>query len=487
MLFCDLFFSSSSLYAQFTETESNDTKGTANSVTVTGTGGYTINGTATGSDIDYYKITLPVAASGIYENILTLTTTGTPGHTVFIRGLNPDTGAPNFADWTVQTSVTGTTPPPDRSVKWYSFGKQEELYISVSGTASTSNYTLTWTRTTETVNASTNIFVNSLSDLIAWSYSDPSGIPDTDLWIYDSNFNPISNFGNDDQPSSSQSRLERAYSSSGDYYVAFSSFDLVNDQVSATDDASPLGIMLDFPGAVIGTSNVVFPGSITLNFSVNGGSETPVTFSSPPGIFNVVFVKFTISFAVTPVSLLSFSGYREGSHNLLKWSTASEQDNKGFQIERSTDGINYSSIGFVNSRSVNGNSASLLHYTFNDNNLQGSKQYYRLKQSDIDGRETLSNIILIKGQLPTSLTLSGLFPNPANNIISIIVDAPDGNEVELMITDMNGRLIKRQSAAVEAGTNTIPVDISKLTNGIYAVKLNCKSTCETVTGKFIKQ
>jgi len=224
--------------------------------------------------------------------------------------------------------------------------------------------------------------------------------------------------------------------------------------------------------------------------SPTGDWKIHVYDESAGGVGTLVSWSIKISYTppvVTPVSLLSFSGYREGSHNLLKWSTASEQNNKGFQIERSTDGINYSSIGFVNSRSVNGNSASLLHYTFNDNNLQGNKQYYRLKQSDIDGREKLSNIILIKGQLPTSLTLSGLFPNPANNIISIIVDAPDGNEVELMITDMNGRLIKRQSAAVEAGTNTIPVDISKLTNGIYAVKLNCKSTCETVTGKFIKQ
>jgi subtilisin-like proprotein convertase family protein len=190
---------------------------------------------------------------------------------------------------------------------------------------------------------------------------------------------------------------------------------------------------------------------------------------------------------VTPVSLLTFSGYREGSHNLLKWSTASEQTNKGFQVERSTNGLAYSSIGFVNSKALNGNSSSLLQYSFNDNNLSGIKQYYRLRQIDIDNREKLSNIIVIKGQRPTSLYLGGLFPNPAKNIMNIIIDAPASDIVDLVISDMNGKLIKTQSSAVEAGANTIPIDITRFTSGTYTIKLTCKSNCEAITGRFIKQ
>jgi subtilisin-like proprotein convertase family protein len=241
------------------------------------------------------------------------------------------------------------------------------------------------------------------------------------------------------------------------------------------------------------------------------GSTTPVVttttfsdlFTTPNGDWKIhvhdvsagdigVLVSWSIKISftppvVTPVSLLTFSGYREGSHNFLKWSTASEQTNKGFQVERSTDGVNYSSIGFVNSKALNGNSSSLLQYGFNDNNLSGSKQYYRLRQIDIDSREKLSNIILIKGQRPTRLNLSGLFPNPANNIVNIILDAPVADDVKLMVTDLSGKLIKQQSASVEAGTNTIPIDISRFTSGTYSIKLTCKSNSETVTGKFIKQ
>jgi len=239
------------------------------------------------------------------------------------------------------------------------------------------------------------------------------------------------------------------------------------------------------------TSPLVTTSTFSNLFSTpNGDWKIHVHDVSAADVGNLENWSIKISYTplvVTPVSLLSFSGYREGNHNLLKWSTASEQNNKGFQVERSTDGVNYSSIGFVNSRSVNGNSASLIHYNFNDNNLPGSTQYYRLRQVDIDQREKLSNIILIKGQRPTALTLSGLFPNPANNIVNVIVDAPDGDNVELTISDMNGKLIRKESKAVEAGTNTIPIDISRFTSGIYAIRLTCKSNCETVTGKFSKQ
>jgi len=189
---------------------------------------------------------------------------------------------------------------------------------------------------------------------------------------------------------------------------------------------------------------------------------------------------------VTPVSLLAFSGYREGNHNLLKWSTASEQDNKGFQVERSLNGINYSSVGFVNSKASNGNSSSLLLYNFHDDNLSGTKQYYRLRQIDIDNREKMSNIIVIKGQRPTVLRFGGLFPNPATNRANIIVDVPDAGLVNLRITDVFGRMIKKQSWAVEAGTNTIPLDVSNFARGTYSIQLSCKNL-ETVTAMFIKQ
>ena len=69
-----------------------------------------------------------------------------------------------------------------------------------------------------------------------------------------------------------------------------------------------------------------------------------------------------------PVTLLSFRGYKDGSRNQLRWTTTTELNNRGFEVQRSTDGINYSVIGFVNSIALFGNSSSDLDYTFTDNN-----------------------------------------------------------------------------------------------------------------------
>ncbi|NOT52610.1 MAG: hypothetical protein HOP10_15205, partial [Chitinophagaceae bacterium] len=111
-----------------------------------------------------------------------------------------------------------------------------------------------------------------------------------------------------------------------------------------------------------------------------------------------------------PVDFLNFSGYRAGARNILNWTTSSEQNNKGFEVQRSIDGSNYVALGFVNSLAPGGNSATELSYTFSDNNLSGSRQYYRLKQVNLDNSSKYSNIVLIKGDRGMQMTIDGLYP-----------------------------------------------------------------------------
>ena len=186
------------------------------------------------------------------------------------------------------------------------------------------------------------------------------------------------------------------------------------------------------------------------------------------------------------VTLLNFSGYKQGSVNILRWTTAQETNNLGFEVHRSVDGINYTSIGFVNSLAPGGIS-SQLNYSFTDINPVNNKQYYRLRQVDIDSRSKFSGIVLIKGDKPVTLTIYGLFPNPASNIVNVIVATPDRSVVTLVVTDISGRTLTQKVANVETGSNTIPLDISRLTNGSYLVKLVCKDNCEAALIKFIKQ
>lgn len=229
----------------------------------------------------------------------------------------------------------------------------------------------------------------------------------------------------------------------------------------------------------------------------NLGTDGSATSTTVKALTASTFSPFTIGSSSNltnplPVSLFSFSGYKSGSVNKLQWTTSSEQNNVGFDVQRSMDGMSYTSIGFVNTLAPGGNSATNLNYNFTDNSVAGSKQFYRLRQVDIDNRSRFSNVVLIKGDKPTTIALDGLFPNPASSIVNVLIAAPGKDKVTVMITDMAGRTVAQQLANVETGSNTIPVDISRLTNGTYIVKLVCSSAPIAIggamaVGKFVKQ
>jgi hypothetical protein len=196
----------------------------------------------------------------------------------------------------------------------------------------------------------------------------------------------------------------------------------------------------------------------------------------------------TSTLITLPVSYLNFSGYKSGSKNTLKWTTGSEQNNVGFDVQRSTDGTNYTTIGFVNSLANAGNSTSSLSYTFDDNAPAASKKnYYRLIQKDFDGNGRQSNVVLINGDKPGTVGIGGLFPNPASSQLNVIVDAPSRQDVTLVVMDVMGKTIKQKQVNVEIGSNTVSLEIGNLAAGSYLVKVICKSDCEPVVSKFIKQ
>jgi Secretion system C-terminal sorting domain len=173
-----------------------------------------------------------------------------------------------------------------------------------------------------------------------------------------------------------------------------------------------------------------------------------------------------------PVSLASFSGYKEGNTNKLKWTTASENNNSGFEVQESIDGITYAPIGFVPSQAAGGNSATELNYNYTCNSVTASKQYYyRLKQIDFDNHSKFSNIVRIKRDISEAVTIDGLFPNPANTVVNVLVTTPAKNKISLVVSDIAGKTMIQQPAAVETGANTIQLDINRLAKGSYIVKL----------------
>lgn len=198
---------------------------------------------------------------------------------------------------------------------------------------------------------------------------------------------------------------------------------------------------------------------------------------------------FTMTLAGTalPVSITSFKGERNGTNNLLSWTTTTEVNNAGFELQRSADGINFSKLAFVESKANNGNSSQALTYNFSDIKPLMGAGYYRLKQLDKDGKSTLSDIVLIKGLKPSKLELVSVYPNPVINTFTMGIAAVKAEKITFIVSDITGKVIISKIISVVAGDNLLPIDVANLANGTYTVKAVCADGCETAIKKFVKQ
>ena len=251
----------SSASAQSTESEPNDSKAAANVVNGLNDGN-TITGNSTGSSTttagttsaDYFSVTLASRTPGIYRYRLVLTTTGTAGHVGTIRGLTQTAGVPNAGtDAAFQTSSTATTPP--RYNQFYSFGAGSTLYYRVTGAAAT---TADYVATLESVAVSPTNIGSFTEGSITINTVGQGHTTDTDMWVYDSSFNAIPGYGNDDHFGGATlgSTLTRDYTP-GTYYIAMTNFGFANEQGAAADDDFRTGSVMDFPGIAVNSSTTI--------------------------------------------------------------------------------------------------------------------------------------------------------------------------------------------------------------------------------------
>lgn len=216
-------------------------------------------------------------------------------------------------------------------------------------------------------------------------------------------------------------------------------------------------------------------------FVTNGGPSG--SNSDYIGLDNVVYTPN----GSMPITLTDFSAYPDGSRNQLRWTTSNEQDNSGFEVQRSADGINFTVLDFVKSQAIDGNSNSRLNYTFTDHHQNSDRQYYRLRQVDFDGRSTVSNVVLIKRKNPLLLRIEGIFPNPASTMVHVQIAGPEEDRATLIITDITGKTLIQQAVHVETGSHSQAIDISSLPAGTYLMKLICSNECESEVSRFVKQ
>ncbi len=228
------------------------------------------------------------------------------------------------------------------------------------------------------------------------------------------------------------------------------------------DADNPLGVVaIPTQGLTNTTPNLTDPGSEASNLSYD-------------------FALFGIPL---PLELAYFKGEEDNCTALLTWATATEEETSHFNIQKSTTGLGFTTIGRVDAA---GNSTSLLTYSYTDTQLSADN-YYRLEMVDIDGTTTYTDIVNVSTDCADGNTISEIFPNPTKGQMNITFNSSfDHENAEVVIMDALGRTVQVEAITTTLGLNTINVDVTRLPQASYFVVIRGESGWYTDATQFVK-
>ncbi len=186
---------------------------------------------------------------------------------------------------------------------------------------------------------------------------------------------------------------------------------------------------------------------------------------------SVVLVPVTLNVGnIIPVELVSFNAALKNNFVTLAWSTATETNNSGFEVERKSDSKNWEKVGFVTGK---GSTTEKQNYQFVDllDNIKGDRIVYRLKQIDFDGKINYSKSIEV-AFTPETFSLDQNYPNPFNPTTTIRFGLPTKSNVTLKVFNSLGQIVEEIiNGQYEAGYHSIIFNASNLSSGIYYYRL----------------
>lgn len=215
-------------------------------------------------------------------------------------------------------------------------------------------------------------------------------------------------------------------------------------------------MLTDVPGIPISTTS----------FIDNAGTGTDV-------------LNLVTNMIALPVNFLDFTATRKDSKVQLSWKVASEENVKGYYVERSADAANWQTIGFVPFSSP----ASVNDYSMLDQSPLSPVNYYRIREEDIDGRVIYSVVRSVR--MDNKGIKTYLFPVPARNILNVNIQSDINTPVTIRIVDVAGRTLHTSAARITAGSQLETISVSTFKPGIYFIEIQGDNY--RWTSKFIKE
>lgn len=213
-------------------------------------------------------------------------------------------------------------------------------------------------------------------------------------------------------------------------------------------------------------SNSAYFSDLSVPGNITGGN---VGFN--PDFGTVAGGPYYTGFSPLPVELVSFNATSTGTGIILDWMTASELNNRGFSVEKSLDGLNYSEIGFV---AGNGTSALVNRYSYTDANAGAAVVYYRLKQIDFDGTYSYSSVVKVEtSSVPSVFALDQNYPNPFNPSTTISFTVDKEGIANLTVYSVSGEMVATlfNESAKPGQRYNLQFKASDLPSGIYFYRL----------------
>lgn len=190
------------------------------------------------------------------------------------------------------------------------------------------------------------------------------------------------------------------------------------------------------------------------------------------------------SAAVLPIKGLTINVEQKNSAAVINFSTETEENTKTFETEKSYDGITWN---IINTQAAAGNSSVKRSYTTTDANLSAKTVYYRIKETDYDGRFTWSPVITFNLDEPAQ-TAATAYPNPFTDNLSLQYKSSQNEVAVVRLVDQAGRTVKNTTWTLRKGTNIIQLDnVEKLQTGFYVMELRNTAGVKLYAGSIVKR